>query len=433
VSEEERRERRATEIMATARALADSSTWLRRARETVAFSSARLVARTVEVDLTIPDGVATAYGHKTSPLVIGFVPRAQAGGVHVLDESGAALPTLTTVEADEFLYDVLTARIAAGRGGAESDIALRDSSGLATMLREVAKDPALIGQAGRGHSDGRRNLLDVIRADRLVIALLDAMNSSYPLVVELPSAAGRRVLTYRYEDALARRRQPNLRASLGWVETKVMMGLPGVPLAKQHEFAVEVPDGVSLTELRLIAFPGPSDDSTPAIGLSRTPPVVQKSGRFATASIDLTPHGRLILEMRLRPDSSYPATVLATAIAVALVLTAGLLRLTPLSNAPEAATAVLLAVPALFTTIVAQPVRGSPAARLLSGARLILILSGLLAYVAAVMIVLYPERSGKISSVLRPFWLADCGSAWILVALLMLPVIAPIVAARKRT
>jgi len=47
------------------------------------------------------------------------------------------------------------------------------------------------------------------------------------------------------------------------------------------------------------------------------------------------------------------------------------------------------------------------------------------------MLVLYPDSAGRVSSVLRPFWFVDCGSAWVLVALLIVPVVGPAIAARK--
>jgi hypothetical protein len=428
--DEERRERRWVQIMATSRALAHSSSWLQRTRETLVFSSASSVARTVDMDLEIPDGVDTAYGEDARALVIGFAPRSQAGAVRVLDEAGAALPTLTTVESDALVYELLAARVLGDLAAANFASASVEVSEIAAMLRAIAGDPRLLSRLGAGDSP-QRDVLDAIRANAFVFGLLGAMSSAFPLVVQLPAAPRRRVLAYTYEDVLVSRRRFDVRASLGWRETRIMVALPGVPLSRQHDFAIEAPDGVALTRLRVIGLPGSPDPAVSSGESQHAASIVQRTGRFATASVDLIPHGRVLLEVRLRPDPSYPAAVLATALAVALVLSAGLIRLGPLSTAPEAAAAVLLAVPALFTTLVAQPVRGSPAAKLLSGARLILILSGLLAYVAALMIVLYPDSSGKISSVLEPFWLSDCATAWALVALLLVPVAAPVFGSRE--
>jgi hypothetical protein len=424
---DERREHRYTQVIASGRALANSHSWLLRARETLVLSSPSMVARAVEVDLSIPANVSEAYWDLPRPLVIGFVPRTQAGGVRVLDESGTAIPALTTVEADEFMYEVLAAWTLAARGLGR-DVVLDDSAGLVTTLREAANDPALIF-GGRATDSGRLPFIDAIRADRLTLAMVGAMHTSYPLIVELPPARDRRVLTYTYEDAIVHRRRIDVRASMGWKETRLVIVSPGVPLSARHEFAIEVPDGVAVTGLSVLAFPGPVGISAHETTV-RTTPVAQASGRFATASIDSVPHGRLLIEARLRPDPSYPAAVLITALAVALVLSAGLVRLTPLSKAPEAAAAVLLAVPALFTTLVAQPVRGSFAARLVASARIVLVLSGVLAYVAAVMLVLYPDSRHHLSSVLKPFWFADCAGAWFLVALLSMPIISAI-SARK--
>ncbi len=376
----------------------------------------------------MPASVREAYLDQPRPLVIGFIPRIQAGGVRVLDESGTTVPSLTAFEADEFVYEILAGRIA-DADGLGRDVVLDDSAGLVATLREATEHPSLIF-TGLPTDGWRGPFLDAMRGDPLTLAVIGAMHSSYPLIVELPPARDRRVLTYVYEDAIDHRRGFDLRASLGWRETRLMIVSPGVPLSARHEVAIEVPDGVAVTRLRVLAFPGPGGGTSTQDPLGTTAPVAQTSGRFATASVDSVPHGRLLVEARLRPDLGYPLAVLITALTVALVLTAGLVRLTPLSKAPEAAAAVLLAVPALFTTLVAQPVRGSFAARLVASARLVLVLSGVLAYVAALMLVLYPDSKDQVSSVLKPFWFADSGGAWLLVVLLSIPVFS-VISTRK--
>jgi hypothetical protein len=204
---------------------------------------------------------------------------------------------------------------------------------------------------------------------------------------------------------------------LGWRETRTFISLPAPLLAGAYELAVEVPEGVVLTRVRVISL-------TPGIPTAR----IRQTGRLALIEIeDAGPGWWGYVEVDQRAESAYPLAVFLTAATVALVLSGGLLRLRSLAESPEAAGAILLAIPALFATLVAQPGRGTPAARLLTGARVVLVLTGVLAYIAAVMLVFYPSDAARprLSPALDLFWFVDMIVAWSLVGLLTLPLFGP--------
>jgi len=138
--------------------------------------------------------------------------------------------------------------------------------------------------------------------------------------------------------------------------------------------------------------------------------------------------------LSLRVARGYPATVLIAALFVALVLTAGLERLHELSAATEAAAAILLTLPTLFIALIAGPARRSPAVKLVTVARGVLLLSGLLTYVGAMALIMYPSpgRAGA-DPTLHAIWYVAAYTAWGLVGLQTIGVVGPLIQARRRS
>ena len=416
----------------TAKAVQQLATWMYRRREMIAFSSPITVTRRVEVEFDVPTALAQASTNFESPWVlIGFLPAAGTSPPLVTDESAARTTVLTGVEADRLAVGALARLIARGVG----------EDYVATAETRIAAGPqaraALLEAPLETLTDLDRNLATRIRDDVLIRTLVEAMQDTYPLFAQVePRDRRRRAFTYEYDDTVRRTHSPLLGRNetrtmipwlvlaravdrmlasrlfqrLGWTETRTTIRVPGLLLTSVYEVAIEVPDGVVVSDVSVTsANPGSSDAAIP------------ETGRYARVDVpDAKPTWRGSIQVNQRAEPAYPFAVLLTAATVALVLTGGLLRLTSLAGAPEASGAILLAIPALFTTLVAQPGRGTPAARLLTGARVVLVLTGVLAYVAAVMLVLYPRDTGvaRVSRALDLFWLVDMIVAWSLVGLL---------------
>jgi hypothetical protein len=240
-----------------------------------------------------------------------------------------------------------------------------------------------------------------------------------------PRAEGRQFVRVTYDLAMDESRL-SLRGvieSLGWSEKLFSLTVPGLEAPCPYEFEIETPDGIDLTDARTVTEPA---GATTIAAQSRS----ARIGRFVRVSqASVRPEAAIVLSVRMRPQRSYPFAVLLTASIATLILTWGWRRLGALADAPDAAVAVLLAVPVLFATLIAQPGRGSPAARLVTGARAILVVCGILTYLAAVVLVLYPGQKGTqiipLAGLLRTVWFIDTAACWGLVFVLLAPLYGP--------
>jgi hypothetical protein len=210
-----------------------------------------------------------------------------------------------------------------------------------------------------------------------------------------------------------------IRRTLGWSETRYLLPLDERDSAS-YELRTEVPDGIKLLRISMEAKLQ-EDGRTVDIGSAPVPP----DAGVARISV---PPGVLqsVIEFVVRPNRAYPLAVFLAAALSAVVLGADFWRLSTLARAPEAASAILLALPALITTLVAQPGRGTPSATLLRGARGVLGLCGLLTYAAAVMLVLFPSDKLGSTAFLRVFWLSDTALCGLLAVMLVTPVLGPV-------
>jgi hypothetical protein len=411
---------RGTWAIRMATAFAGGLTWVTRRRETVVFVEPMSLTRRVEVEFSVPSALTPA-NEPPAPqwVLIGFVPRVGAGTVRVVDEDGTVMPILTAPEARGWLLEALArylTTLQAPASALDELSKLADRPGAVRVLTTPTAQPP-------GTSDVW--LTERLRSDRVLGRLLESLADTYPLVVTVYEKTFRRIFTYEHDDTAQETDGRLLFERLGWSETRTAVAVPGLVLASAYELAIEVPDGVVITSTTL-------QENGKAVPSASAQPPTTRFARVDATGLDAA--SELTVEVKERAQRGYPVAVFLTAAAMAVVLTGGWLRLRSLAGAPDAASAILLAVPALFSTFVAQPGRGTPGARLISGARAVLVVTGVLAYLAAVMLVFYPESTGRhphLSTVLHLFWPLDVIAAWLLVLLLAWPLIAPILERRR--
>ena len=228
-----------------------------------------------------------------------------------------------------------------------------------------------------------------------------------------PSATPR-VITVEYEEEISRPDsnrsiRSRLRSAaelLGWRDTSVQMSAGDLGCAEITELRFQAPDGVGLSQATAVLL-------SPAGRVERYPAVVnpRSPGRFATAALSSVPAWATgYLQVKMRPDRGYPAAVTLTAVFAAVILTLGRVHLKTIhaDAALDPAITLLLAGPTVFAALIAQPGRGSPAARMLVGARFALILAGLWTFTAAAALVSYPY-----GETLRVMWLVLVIVSWV--------------------
>jgi len=427
--------------------------WMHRKREVLTLTGVASANRRIEIEFGIPAALQPkGYDHARAPVLLARVPKRRSGAVDVTDGTGGQIATLTSEEAQQLSLDILCAR--AEKLLAEAHLTDEPVGGQAGIWARLREDIEQLrwperSSGGSNGSDALETWWSLLARDDLFRAMFVATRTHDAVIAEISTAnADRRIVRIvcnaifeQRQDVretpgvrrlarprrVARRGLLALSESVGWKESRLLIDTPGLEAPCPYEFDIEVPDGVDLTYVVL------QERSESGLDVAATPG--DRFGRVSHRALE--PSATLRLLLRMRPTLSYPAAVLFTAILAAGILTAGWLRLRNLADAPDASAAILLALPALFTAAVAQPVRASPAASMVLGARVVLLACGLLTYFAAVMLVLFSlDAGGRYSGTtpsLRLFWVIDMIVCWLLVAILLWPLIGPVIAARRRT
>jgi len=442
---------------ANAQALSNASDWLLRKRDRIALSDAVMTRRTLEIEFAIPSEVSESpLNLDRVPLVIAYVPKRRLAPVEVTDAAGVLLSTFNSIEAARFNEAVLAANASQVVGQDLVDQA--PPAGWRALIAEVLSAPPPAGRTsdqqaadvsgqegnasparGPEQEQWQTRAREMLATDEGFVVWVASLSTHDPVVIELSAQdASRRVVRVAYDMRLDRAQTPRdvqpglwrqLGQTIGWSETRVVISIPEIEAPSAYELDINTPEGIELTDVSASRSEGRQEDE-PAAPAS----AARLSARFARVSCPAIPRrAALLVQFRLRPQRSYPVAVLLTSLAAALVLTAGWLRLRTVAGSADAATALLLALPALFTTLVARPGRRTPAASMVVGARLVLALIGLLTYIAAGMLVLYPtDPQTRLSGTLHLVWLVDLLLCWALVVLLVSPLYGPAMQARRR-
>jgi hypothetical protein len=384
--------------------------------------------RELEIEFVVPPVFREDRNanRRYAAIVVAWVPNGYASMVEVVDAAGVRAPTLSAAEANKLQVEIILA-LAQDLLKASPPPSLRVA--IEETIRTGSVTPFARSEAWRDMFAGQ--LRDTRRgpetAERLVKALLEATRSE-PVVLELDAEReDRRLVRLSYRMHVSKTlpksvhigQWERIRRTLGWSETRYLLPLDERDSAS-YELRTEVPDGIKLLRISMEAKLQ-EDGRTVDIGSAPVPP----DAGVARISV---PPGVLqsVIEFVVRPNRAYPLAVFLAAALSAVVLGADFWRLSTLARAPEAASAILLALPALITTLVAQPGRGTPSATLLRGARGVLGLCGLLTYAAAVMLVLFPSDKLGSTAFLRVFWLSDTALCGLLAVMLVTPVLGPV-------
>lgn len=388
------------------------STWVTRRSEVIDFpdrSTARRVTTVTVAPDVLPDRPKLA-GAEWLPLT--SLRKDKPGSIVVRDEAGALVPILNRAESEKLGGEILAALASALTDGRAAG-----DERLQRLIQSCATASA--GDSTEAtenlHAFVANSTFDALDRDLFMFLARD-VSTNYFLFAPFSVADGRarRLLTYetRQEVVSIRRSVRDLPRLLGWTSTSIWLATPVVGTGAVYEVSIAAPDRTYVVGARMVTLTG-ERAATQVVKASPGLPVT-----LAVTGVAQNSNG--VVAFDLAPSPSYIGGVLATAVLAAVVLTLGTLHVHTLVDRADAATTLLLAGPTLFAGLVAQPGRGSVGAQLLIAARGVLLLTGLLTFLAAATLV-----GVACSSIITQAWVVLTATAWTLVGILLLSLISP--------
>jgi hypothetical protein len=387
-------------------------TWVTSRFEAIDFPDRSTARRVATVTLAPPVLTERTGRRGADCLPLTLLSKGRSSSIVVTDEAGALVPVLNRIESETLGREVLAALAAALTRGEAAD-----DEGLQRLITSCAT--ATAGSAAEALSDLGAYATDSALSGlntHLFWTLAQDIATNYFLFALLPSDDGRprRVLVYETKEGYAslRRSVLALPRLLGWTSTTVGVATPSVGRGAVYEVSIVAPEGTRVVAARMMSSTG-SPATTVLADASGVLPVTLSVTGMAQNST-----GSVIFE--LAPTTSYLSGVLATAVLAAVVLLLGTLQVETLVDRVAPATTLLLAGPALFAGLVAQPGRGSVGAQLLVAARGVLLLTGLLTFFAAATLV-----AVACPKIVERVWIALAAAAWASVGVLVISLISP--------
>jgi hypothetical protein len=342
--------------------------WVLSRSERLEWSTTEIVSVTAVVEFVLPSAAQASESNATVYLPFTTIPKDSAVRTDVTDEAGARLATLPFTESNQITVDALL------DGATQTAPSLRGDERFARLIAEIVQtDPYTSVASLRALEEHVANT--PLATDHFFRSLVDVLARDYLLVAALNDPdRPHRVITYRYDMPWTIRRGiRQIPAMLGWTATAVYISFT-LGRAAAYEAEISAPNGTYLSWVQLIDIPRAGARAVTAF-------VSPRSVRLAVAGPQPSLRGSALL--RLFPDRSYIAGVVITAVFAAAILTAGRFRLHAIKENVDATTTLLLAGPTLFSALVARVGRARPGAQLITVARAILLLTGVLTFIAA--------------------------------------------------
>lgn len=164
---------------------------------------------------------------------------------------------------------------------------------------------------------------------------------------------------------------------LGWAPYEVMIDSPRIE-ARSFHFEAEAPAGLRISEAQLTD--SERDDPIAQKGFMKRVHLYREGAERAGA-------GTAVLSLDVARSGFVSGAMLASSLTVGALLACAL-RATAIATNPTSAPALLLVLPGLIASYVARPDRHALTTRLLSFARVLLLLIALCAYIAAARVAL---------------------------------------------
>lgn len=319
------------------------------------------------------------------------------------DEDGRSLPLLTSSENAAFATQYMLSL-------AEE----RTSRPAPTRLRE------LLWQIARGDlAEATRALAKLENDDEFepvrsvtLIAAARTFTESFAVIVPIEKAGERRVLKFAYDEVVSGK--PRLPARLGLEPATFVIRLSDLGNAGSRHLEFLRANGLEIFDAAML---GRTPDRTP---LEQGPGTQSRSDEAHLFIAGAPRSSSGVAGVRLRPQRE---GILASgplfAAVVAIALTAAWFSLPDLADESNSAASVLLAVPAALGAFFGTRNPHPLAREMLTGARWMVIASGICAFVAAGALAVDSSVEALrwlVGLVALPSWLIAAGLAWLSIA-----------------
>lgn len=389
--------------------------WILRRVETIDLLDDLVVRRRVSVDFDVRRVVPA--GTTVAPLAV--LAKEPLRNFDLRDESGAAVPLLTSAENGALAARLLTLRAAEVLGRPPPPDVVEDFVMLATRAPADGSEAAVERLHERsGPSSAAR--AELVRDDTLA-SLVETLARGFLLLVPAGDAR-RRILKLSYDEPLGRLGGgvvDRVLASLAWTPIGVDIEAASVGEGRAYHFEMRAPAGLAVRASRLVVLERPRH----AIEVHDAAPTSETHLYVGAPA----PTYRGIVTVWLEPLArELVFSSLALAVVNALVLTFAAVRLEELGRAPTAA--LLLVLPGLAFALFARQGEHPVARRLSTGVRLTVLASAVVALAGALFLVAgYPRET------LWTLWRVVLGLGWAAAVILSLSYTGVEPLARRRT
>lgn len=359
--------------------------WIHRRRESIRIVDETCLKRQISVDFTLPAELAS--GAQLEPVdELGFpapifmLPKAPARlmSFDMVDASGKSLPLMTSAENRDASAATLVAMAESTLEVESAILNLSEapslSDGLRAALEKVARDdtPEAEGLANRLFdaerlNDLTRDLELLLKNERFCFWLSTFAHSSI-IPVWCLDGPKREIVKLSFREPI--KHNLPLPSKLGWSPYELSIASSYIE-AQNHHFEAVAPHGMRISKAQLASDSGDDRDGGFLRRLHLYLPGSERAGG-ALAKVNLRVSARGFLR-----DAWLPALLVTASLAGAWI------RAEAIVSNPNSSPALFLLLPGLIATYLSRPDRHALTSRLLSAARIVLMGSALLAFIAA--------------------------------------------------
>jgi hypothetical protein len=373
--------------------------WIHRRVHSVTLVDETRLEHRISLDFTVPeedlDQLSAGGDQVVVPLA--FVRKGPMRHFDLRDESGAALPTLTVNQNHPIALQTMellgkVALTEAGIRAAPDPLVLRDV--VAVALDNPPRSVSALQRVLRGvGSAGDRHQREKMSGSPKLRAIATDLCSQFVLYVVVRAKPGeRRIVKFRYEDALAPRRAGGLWRRmltaltewLGFTGTQLTIPVTGMGTATSFHFEIEMPAGAIVERAALLSSATPGETIATDTTTVRAHLMAHDQRRGMIGAADL--------RIRARPPLLLVSWVVSL-VTAALLWGGWFLQTNNVRPSAEPATALLVALPGLYLAYIV----GAPAHRLVQrlsgGLRQRMILSTFCSLLAAGTLTFEPPAS----------------------------------------
>lgn len=391
-----------------------SPDWVRRRVEQITFIDDGTIRRRVSVDFQLPAWYAEQkLEAHFAPLAL--LKKKLLVNFDLRDEDDGVLPLLGSDGSQGVVVAALVTMAASVLQKRHLSLGVevkRDLEAVATCPFEEADRVVSRLFGARGSRLERRCL----RQNPSMRDFAEDMATNFPLLVRLEHPDGRRVVKFSYLEELP---QPprSLRRTLGWSSSTFIFPLGGIGMARSYHCELGAPVELEVQQAELISFTGPRKEKTSF-------KTSESCGEWVhLRALEPSPRSRGLLISQLRaPIGGMPATSALLAFGVSLLLTAGALFHQRIADSAEAASAILLTLPAGIAAYLGRPAH-ELSRRLLKGVRMLNWVIAVLVFLAAATMAIGLEEDRD--SFILAAWGSLAVIAWIVTAMLGLSSVLP--------